>query len=90
MRDNNTRAVVPTAAELAETLTQHKATVQDLQCQERNGQGADIAAVIVRRGLARDCARFSGGRYLAAETQAAAAGATIRTNYPLPGYCKPR
>ena len=52
--------------------------------------GADIAAVIVRRGLARDCARFSGGRYLAAETQAAAAGATIRTNYPLPGYCKPR
>ena len=32
--------------------------------------GADIAATMVRRGLARDCARFSGGRYHAADTGA--------------------
>jgi micrococcal nuclease len=48
--------------------------------------GADIAAVMVRTGLARDCARFSAGRYRAAEREAAAGGATIRASYPLPGY----
>jgi hypothetical protein len=49
--------------------------------------GADIAAIIVRQGLARDCERFGGGRYRAAERQAAAEGATIRASYPLPSYC---
>ena len=39
---------------------------------------------MVRRGLARDCARFSGRRYRAAERQAAAAGATIRASYQVP------
>jgi endonuclease YncB( thermonuclease family) len=34
--------------------------------------GADIAAIMVRRGLARDYERFSGGRYRAAEGKAAA------------------
>jgi endonuclease YncB( thermonuclease family) len=52
--------------------------------------GADIAAIMVRRGLARDCLRFSGGRYRMVEQQAAAEGATIRASYPLPGYCTPR
>jgi micrococcal nuclease len=52
--------------------------------------GADIAAIMVRRGVARDCERFSGGRYSAAERQAAAEGATIRASYPLPAYCTPR
>jgi hypothetical protein len=47
--------------------------------------GADIAAVMVRGGLARNCERFSGGRYRAAKRQAAAEGATITTSYPLPG-----
>ena len=50
----------------------------------------DISEIMVRRGLARDCPRFSGGRYRAVELQAAAAGATIGTSYPLPGYCTPR
>ena len=45
---------------------------------------------MVRAGLARDCPRFSGGRYGAAELQAAAAGATIGESYTLPGYCRPR
>ena len=49
----------------------------------------DISEIMVRCGLARDCPRFSGGRYRAVELQAAA-GATIGTSYPLPGYCTPR
>jgi micrococcal nuclease len=52
--------------------------------------GADIAAVLVSQGLARDCERFSGGRYRAAEQQAADGGATIRASYSLPGYCRDR
>ena len=39
--------------------------------------GKDVAAELVRQGLARDCPRYSGGRYAAAERQAAAEGATI-------------
>ena len=53
-------------------------------------EGEDISQIMVGRGLARDCPRFSGGRYAEAERQAAAAGATIRRAYPLPGYCRPR
>jgi endonuclease YncB( thermonuclease family) len=34
--------------------------------------GADIAESLVRAGLARDCPRFSGGRYAAAEQPSAA------------------
>jgi endonuclease YncB( thermonuclease family) len=47
----------------------------------------DISDVLVRQGLARAVPRFSEGRYGAAEQDAAAAGATIRVSYPLPGYC---
>lgn len=50
----------------------------------------DIAAEMVRRGLARDCPRFSGGRYARAEQAAARDGATIRESYRLPGYCRER
>ena len=49
---------------------------------------ADIAATMVRQGVARDCERFSGGRYRTVELQAAAEGATIRASYPLPRYCQ--
>ena len=49
--------------------------------------GADISAEMVAAGLARDCPRFSGGRYQQAEAQAVAAGATIGRTYRLPGYC---
>ena len=52
--------------------------------------GADISEVMVHRGVARDCPRFSQGRYAKAERKAAAAGATIGELYPLPGYCRPR
>jgi micrococcal nuclease len=50
----------------------------------------DISEAMVLRGFARDCPRFSGGRYRAAEAQAAAAGATIGVSYRLPGYCRAR
>ena len=50
--------------------------------------GTDVAAELVRAGLARDCPRYSGGRYAAAERQAAGRGATIAETYRLPGYCR--
>ena len=50
--------------------------------------GVDIAAAMVRAGVARDCPAFSGGRYAAAERAAATEGATIGEVYRLPGYCK--
>lgn len=53
-------------------------------------EGVDIAAELVAAGLARDCPRFSGGRYREAEMQAAATGTAIRASYPLPEYCTPR
>jgi micrococcal nuclease len=52
--------------------------------------GADIAEEMVRQGLARDCPRFSGGRYEAVEMQAGWQGATIRDTYRLPTYCVKR
>jgi endonuclease YncB( thermonuclease family) len=52
--------------------------------------GADIAAEMVSAGAARDCPRFSGGRYQQVEAQAAVAGATIGRTYRLPGYCRAR
>jgi endonuclease YncB( thermonuclease family) len=52
--------------------------------------GADIAARMVEMGVARDCPRFSGGRYRAAERRAADAGGPIRSTYPLPDYCRAR
>lgn len=48
----------------------------------------DIGAVMVRNGLARDCPRFSGGRYERLELRAASEGRTIGRDYPLPGYCR--
>jgi endonuclease YncB( thermonuclease family) len=44
---------------------------------------ADIAEALVRAGLARDCPRFSGGRYAAAEQASAA-------TLSFPSYCVPR
>jgi micrococcal nuclease len=52
--------------------------------------GEDISEVMVHRGVARDCPRFSQGRYAEAERHAAADGATIGRAYALPGYCRPR
>ena len=47
--------------------------------------GVDIASVIVREGLARDCPRFSRGRYAKDERQAKPTG--LLDAYPLPDYC---
>ena len=52
--------------------------------------GADISEAMVRHGLARDCPKFSGGRYAQAERAAAAEGSTIGEVYTLPGYCRRR
>lgn len=41
---------------------------------------ADIGALIIARGLARDCPRYSGGRYAAVETEES-------RHLPLPPYC---
>ena len=45
--------------------------------------GQDVAEALIRAGLARDCPRFSGGRYAAVEPAAA-------RELPFPGYCRPR
>ena len=41
--------------------------------------GRDIAAELIGAGLARDCPRFSGGRYAAIDR---------RPDMPLPDYCR--
>jgi hypothetical protein len=47
-------------------------------------KGVDISAEMVRRGVARDCPRFSSGGYRILEAQAAANGAMIGRSYRLP------
>lgn len=50
----------------------------------------DIGLHQVVSGHARDCPRFSKGRYAEAEAKARAAGRDLSAIYPLPGYCKGR
>jgi len=45
--------------------------------------GQDIGAAVIGAGLARDCPRFSGGRFAADETEAS-------RRLPLPPYCRAR
>jgi micrococcal nuclease len=45
--------------------------------------GHDIGGELIEAGLARDCPRFSRGRYAELEPEAA-------RRLPLPGYCTPR
>ncbi len=42
--------------------------------------GRDLGRLIVEAGLARDCPRYSGGRYAAVEVERS-------KHLPLPGYC---
>ncbi len=49
--------------------------------------GQDLGATLIRNGYARDCPRYSGGRYRAAEMQARADGEDLSDIYELPGYC---
>ena len=43
----------------------------------------DIGGALIAAGLARDCPRYSGGRYAALETSES-------QTLPLPDYCRPR
>jgi len=45
--------------------------------------GRDLGEMVIAAGLARDCPRYSRGRYAAVEREAAA-------GLPFPGYCQPR
>ena len=51
--------------------------------------GADIAAEMVRLGLARDCERFSGGRYEAVEMEPRKGRRSARRTV-CRGYCRRR
>jgi len=53
------------------------------------GSGKDLGLYQVETGHARDCPRFSNGRYAEAEAKARAAGRDLSAIYPLPGYCAP-
>ena len=46
-------------------------------------QGQDIAEAVIAAGFARDCPRYSGGRYADVEPPQAA-------DLPFPGYCRLR
>ena len=50
----------------------------------------DIGALQVLAGPARDCPRFSGGRYSAAEATARASGRNLSAISGLPSYCTPQ
>ena len=50
-------------------------------------EGAELGAALIRAGLARDCPRYSRGRYAAAERAARAEGRDLSRVYALPGYC---
>ena len=49
--------------------------------------GEDLGAVLVQNGFARDCPRYSQGRYRAAEQGARQHGRDLSAIYPLPDYC---
>lgn len=49
--------------------------------------GVDVGRVLVRDGFARDCPRYSGGRYADAERAAIKSGRVLSAIYPLPRYC---
>lgn len=48
----------------------------------------DLGAAQIEVGFARDCPKFSGGRYVEAEAKAVAAGRDLSEDYPLPSYCR--
>ena len=52
--------------------------------------GTELNAALVRAGVARDCPRYSGGRYAALEGAARTEGRDLSRLYALPGYCEPR
>jgi len=51
------------------------------------GHGTELGLYQIETGHARDCPRFSKGRYAAAEAKARAGGRDLSAIYRLPGYC---
>jgi micrococcal nuclease len=49
--------------------------------------GVDVGQLQVEQGFARDCPRYSKGRYAAAEQRARASGRDLSAIYRLPSYC---
>jgi endonuclease YncB( thermonuclease family) len=52
--------------------------------------GQDIGQLIIEAVHARDCPRFSGGRYAGAEGRAKDAGRGLSRTCALPSYCLSR
>ena len=52
--------------------------------------GVDIGKHQIATGHARDCPRFSKGRYAATEAEAQSKGYDLSKIYTLPKYCKPQ
>jgi micrococcal nuclease len=48
----------------------------------------DVGQLQVEQGFARDCPRYSKGRYASAELRARASGRDLSAIYPLPSYCR--
>jgi endonuclease YncB( thermonuclease family) len=79
------------AAEFLHELAHDRTVVCELTGERTHGRrvgycaiaGKDLGESVVRAGLARDCPRFSGGRYARNESPAA-------KQLPLPSYCRPR
>jgi endonuclease YncB( thermonuclease family) len=79
------------AAAFMRQLVDGKTLVCDLTDERTQGRlvgvcrvdGRDVAAEVIAAGLARDCPRFSGGRYASLERPEA-------KRLPLPTYCRVR
>lgn len=81
----------PEAAAFMTKLVEGRTLVCELTGERARGRpvgvcrlrGQDVGAAVIAAGLARDCPRFSRGRYAELETEAG-------RRLPLPGYCAPR
>jgi endonuclease YncB( thermonuclease family) len=81
----------PEAAAFLRDLVEGKPIVCELTGERTHGRevgvcyrdGRDIGAAVIEAGLARNCPRFSRGRYAKLEQPAA-------KSLPLPGYCEVR
>jgi micrococcal nuclease len=81
----------PEAAAFMRRLVEGRVVVCELAGERTHGrevgvcyrEGHDIGAAVIEAGLARDCPRFSSGRYAELERLAA-------KSLPLPSYCERR